>query len=69
MVKSYNLTFDYVLHRMSFANIRMYNAVIPTYSSTKDNDKEKKIENAINGDDPDNKHAISKAIYDIDEDE
>lgn len=54
---------------MSFANIRMYNAVIPTYSSTKDNDKEKKIENAINGDDPANKDAISKAIFDIDEDE
>ena len=30
MAKAYNLTFDYILYKMSFANVRLYNAVLPS---------------------------------------
>ena len=39
--KNYVLPFDYVLYEMSFANVQMYNAVLPTYDSDK-KDKKKK---------------------------
>lgn len=68
MVKSYNLTFDYVLYKMSYANIRLYNAVIPTYSSAKDKDKENG-DKIINGDDPANRGKINKAMFDVNENE
>lgn len=69
MVKSYNLTFDYVLYKMSFANVRMYNAVIPTYSPTKDKKDTEEEAKVISGDDPTNRSEISKAMFDVNEDE
>lgn len=55
---------------MSFANVQLYNAVIPTFSPKKD--PETKGDNStiiINGDDPANQGAISKALFDENEDE
>lgn len=66
MAKAYNLTFDYILYEMSFANVRLYNAVLPSYSTQKDNKDSDKI---LNGDDPCNKDAINNAIFDVNEDE
>jgi hypothetical protein len=31
VVKGFNLSIDYVLYEMSYANVIMYNAVIPSY--------------------------------------
>jgi hypothetical protein len=33
MVKGFNLPVEYVLYEMSYANIIMYNAIIPSYHS------------------------------------
>lgn len=66
MAKAYNLTFDYILYEMSFANVRLYNAVLPSYSTQKDNKDSDKI---LNGDDPRNKDAVNNAIFDVNEDE
>ncbi len=40
MAKAYNLTFDYILYKMSFANVRLYNAVLPSFSAKKDGKKD-----------------------------
>lgn len=53
---------------MSFANIRMYNAVLPTIPKNKDKDGNKPG-NVISGDDPANRDAINKAMFDVNEDE
>jgi pyruvoyl-dependent arginine decarboxylase (PvlArgDC) len=41
--KAYNLTFDYVLYKISYANLIMYSSVLPRYDSK---------EQALDGDDP-----------------
>ena len=35
------MTFDYVLKRMSYANVMLYSAVIPSYDYDKDKDTKK----------------------------
>lgn len=35
MVKSFRLTFDYVLYEMSYQNVVLYNAVLPNYNANK----------------------------------
>ena len=60
MAKSYpQLTFDYILYKMSYVNLIMYSSVLPSY----DNNKEEKKEKAINGDDPANRDAIRKTLF------
>lgn len=66
--KGYNLSFDYVLYKMSFANIRMYNAVLPTLPKKKDDEKSVG-EIVINGDDPANSELVKSAMFDVNEDE
>lgn len=39
--KAYALPFDYVLYELSFANLTMYSAVLPSYDSKKDGDGKK----------------------------
>ena len=56
MAKAYNLTFDYILYKMSFANVRLYNAVLPSFSAKKDGKKDTGI--ILNGDDPNNQDAV-----------
>jgi hypothetical protein len=41
VAKSYNLTFDYVLYELSYANMLMYSAVLPQYSSPSKKDNKK----------------------------
>ena len=67
MAKAYNLTFDYILYKMSFANVRLYNAVLPSFSAKKDGKKDTGI--ILNGDDPNNQDAVNNAIFDVNEDE
>lgn len=52
---------------MSFANVRLYNAVLPSFSAKKDGKKDTGI--ILNGDDPNNQDAVNNAIFDVDEDE
>lgn len=40
-VKSYGVTFDYVLYRLSYANLMLYNSVLPVYNSDKKSDSDK----------------------------
>lgn len=65
--KCYNLPFDYVLYKMSFANVQLYNAVIPTFSPKKDPGTKGDDSTTINGDDPANQEAIRKALFDENE--
>lgn len=66
MAKAYNLTFDYILYKMSFANVRLYNAVLPSFSAKK---MVKRYWHYSNGDDPNNQDAVNNAIFDVNEDE
>lgn len=63
--KNYVLPFDYVLYEMSFANVQMYNAVLPTYDSESKKDKKKKDNDIIWADDPKNKAKVDDFINHI----
>lgn len=54
---------------MSFANVQLYNAVIPTFSPKKDAGTKANEDSTINGDDPVNQEAIRKALFEDNEDE
>jgi hypothetical protein len=58
MVKSYGMSFDEVLYGMTYTNIQMYSAVLPTYDRPAD-DKDKKI----NASDPKNKAEVHKILF------
>ena len=58
IAKEYNLSPDYVLYDMSYANLIMYNAVLPSY----DTESKDKKEEVINADDPRNREAVRKII-------
>lgn len=61
MVKAFGLTPDYVLHEMSYANVRLYSASLPSYRKPKDAGKGSgKDDVVINGDDPEQQAAIDK---------
>lgn len=45
------MTLDYVLYELSFINLRMYGAVLPSYNSKKDKDGRGEF---VNADDPAN---------------
>lgn len=62
VAKTYNLPFDYVLHNMSYANLILYGAVIPSY---KPKDKTGKHKNVIKADDPRNRDKVRKFLESI----
>ena len=57
--KSYNLTPDYVLHEMSYANISLYSSVLPSY----DDETGDKGERVIKADDPKNKDLVNSILF------
>jgi len=59
-VKAYNLSIDYVLYEMSYANLILYSAVLPSYQSGKK--RENGEGEVINGDDPANSELIHNII-------
>ena len=67
MAKAYNLTFDYILYKMSFANVRLYNAVLPSFSAKKDGKKDTGI--ILNVFVTYYQVAVNNAIFDVNEDE
>ena len=65
MAKAYNLPFDYVLYEMSYANMVMYGAVLPSYKSPKGKGKWKNGKGggkAIKVDDPANRARVKKIM-------
>ena len=56
--KAFSLPFDYVLYDMSYANVIMYSAVLPSYNSKKkDGAANQKV---IKADDPRNREEVRK---------
>lgn len=47
---------------MSYANTIMYSSVLPSYDDIKESEKEN--QKIINADDPKNRDAVRKALYD-----
>lgn len=52
---------------MSFANVRLYSAVLPPPYKRKGDDITNTDDAALNGDDPNNREAIRKAMFDIED--
>jgi hypothetical protein len=51
MCKAFGLTPDYVLHKISYANLTLLSATLPDYSDNKET-ADAKTPNTVNGDDP-----------------
>jgi hypothetical protein len=62
-VKAFNLPIEYVLYDMSYANVILYGASLPTYQSKRKNEK---THETIKADDPRNKKRVSDFINSID---
>jgi hypothetical protein len=59
-MKAFNLPPEYVLYDLSYANILLYSAVLPSY----DTDREKsKDSDTIRADDPENKEKVRKILF------
>lgn len=65
-VRGYNLPIEYVLYDLSYANMILYSAVIPSYKSRdkKDGDGKKK-QDEIRADDPANRDKVRKFLDEI----
>ena len=65
-VKAYNLPINYVLYEMSYPNIILYGAVLPSYSSKKKDKKDSGKQDIIKVDDPKNREKVRKILDSID---
>lgn len=54
---------EYVLYEMSYANMIMYGAVLPSYKSHKKNETGKADNEKINADDPRNKDKVRSILF------
>jgi hypothetical protein len=61
MVISYNLSIDYVLYEMSYANVIMYGSVLPCYRH--ESDKDSKDNEVIDADDPGNRELARNVMF------
>jgi len=50
---------DFVLYELSYQNLILYGAVLPSYSKKSDKEKEK----TINADDPKNRDIVRKELF------
>lgn len=66
IVKAYNLPVDYVLYDMSYVNMIMYGAVIPSYDSKRNKDGGDKEQEVIRVDDPKNRARVRKIFDEFD---
>lgn len=60
VVKAFNLTIDYALYDLSYANLILYSASLPSYKSPKDKEAPTNNDEVINGDDPARQAEIDK---------
>ncbi len=63
VVKAYNLPPDYVLYELSYTNMVMYSAVLPSYNKK---DKKTEKQKTIEADDPQNRQAVRKFLENVD---
>lgn len=68
MVKAFGLTVDYVLNEMSYQNVIMYSAVLPSYSpsSKKENGRKHIRQEVIKADDPRNRDRVRQMVASFD---
>jgi hypothetical protein len=69
VVTAYNLPVDYVLYEMSYANMILYSAVLPSYDSKKGNKgggPDSKQQEIIKVDDPRNRDKVKHFFEQID---
>lgn len=59
VVSNYHLSPHYVLHEMSYANVLMYLAVLPSYQDRETEERD----STIDADDPRNMDKIKKLLY------
>lgn len=65
MAKAYRLPFDYVLHGMSYANLILYGAVLPSPGAGKDKKGRAGRRSAdipLKADDPKNRDRVNRII-------
>lgn len=62
VAKSYRLPFDYVLYEMSYTNLLMYGAVLPSYDDSKGKGKGSREHKRIKADDPQNRGAVREIL-------
>jgi Tfp pilus assembly ATPase PilU len=62
MVKGYNLTIDYALYEMSYANMIMYSSVLQS-SDSKEEVKMELNRDEINADNPANKELVQNILF------
>ncbi len=62
-VKQFNVSFDYALHKVSYANLILYSSIFPDYNSKSENKKENNTE-IIDADDPRNAEKVNKILLD-----
>lgn len=60
IVKAFNLTIDYVLYDLSYVNLVLYGASLPSYKGPKGKNGEGQNNKVINGDDPTKQAEIDK---------
>lgn len=61
MAKAYNLPIDYVLYDMSYANVLLYGAVLPSFDNVKT--ETQKSEEVIKADDPANRDKVRNILF------
>lgn len=66
MVKAFNLPIEYVLYDLSYANLTLYSASLPSYKSPKDKDKKQCNHDEIDAGDPKNKDKVRAFLDSID---
>lgn len=63
--KGFNLCFDYVLYDISYTNMIMFSAVLPTYDRKTDGKKDKE-QDIIKADDPKNRDKVREFFENCD---
>lgn len=64
-VKAFGVTFDFALYEVSYSNIMMYCATLPTYnskSSDKDDKRSGSKQKTVQADDPKNRELVRAII-------
>jgi hypothetical protein len=59
-MKAFNLPPEYVLYDLSYANILLYSAVLPSYDTGREKSKDS---DTIRADDPENKEQVRKILF------
>lgn len=63
-VKAFGVSFEYALNEISYANMILYGATLPSYGDIKkDKKKDKNGDEIIRADDPKNKELVKAIIH------